>query len=79
MMEETVGARAAARTAEKLRAELITLGAATQDLDIVPTPVGVQLRGVRSAGVIAEFGTRARAGLRRMARAIEALRSGGRL
>ncbi len=69
--------QAAQVAAMQLRALLLRHGAQADDLHVETTSTGAQLRGVRSAGLLAEYGSRARGGVRRMGRAIEALRQGG--
>jgi hypothetical protein len=68
--------QAALIAAQQLRALLVQFGANSNDISVETAGDGAQLRGRRSAGVQAEFGSRARTGMRRMGRAIEALRQG---
>jgi hypothetical protein len=76
MIEDTLQARAAQRAAEQLRAIVLRLGADAGDLNLTTGNRGAQLRAVRSAGVSTEFGNTRRPALRRLGRALEALRRG---
>jgi hypothetical protein len=76
MIEDTLQARAARRAAEQLRAIVLRLGAEASDINIATDGRGAQLQAVRSAGVSAEFGNTRRPALRRIGRALEAVRRG---
>jgi hypothetical protein len=76
MIEDTLQARAALRVAEQLRAIALRLGTEASDISLSTDGRSAQLRAVRSAGVSAEFGNTRRPALRRLGRALEAVRRG---
>jgi hypothetical protein len=79
MIEATVQQQAAMQAAILLRRQLLRLGTNTLDITIQQNGNGATLTAVRSAGARSEFGDQRLPALRRVGRALEALRRGENL
>jgi hypothetical protein len=75
-MNDILHQKAAVRAAEQLRDLLLRFGADNADINITTGANSAQLTAKGSAGAASEFGDQRRPALRRLGRAIEALRRG---